>query len=140
MYLHCMVKFDRHVVNTAAEVPIKFQSDGTIVNTKIAASRLCNKTSFRVWKEDSGPKNICLIDFILFTCDGVATSNEKYIFCNTRESPWYPPLQCYQIYENCLGMISFLQNCTDCPVSPPNDMNISISIYRWYTDTPSIYE
>ena len=35
------LKFDRHVGSTAAEVPVKFQSDRTILHTNLAASRLC---------------------------------------------------------------------------------------------------
>ena len=34
------MKFDRHLGNTAAEVTVKFQSDRTILNTNLAASRL----------------------------------------------------------------------------------------------------
>ena len=34
------MKFDRHTGSTAAEVPVKFQSDRTILNTNLAASRL----------------------------------------------------------------------------------------------------
>ena len=33
------MKFDRHIGSTAAEVPVKFQSDRTILNTNLAASR-----------------------------------------------------------------------------------------------------
>ena len=40
--LNCRIalKFDRHIGSTAAEVPFKFQSDRTILNTNLAASRL----------------------------------------------------------------------------------------------------
>ena len=40
--LNCRLalKFDRHIGSTAAEVPVKFQSDRTILNTNLAASRL----------------------------------------------------------------------------------------------------
>ena len=34
------MQFDRHIDSTAAEVPVKFQSDRTILNTNLAASRL----------------------------------------------------------------------------------------------------
>ena len=34
------LKFDRHVGSSAAEVPVKFLSDRTILNTNLAASRL----------------------------------------------------------------------------------------------------
>ena len=34
------LKFDRHIGSTAAEVPVKFQSDQTFLNTNFAASRL----------------------------------------------------------------------------------------------------
>ena len=33
-------EIDRHIGSTAAEVPVKFQSDQTILNTNLAASRL----------------------------------------------------------------------------------------------------
>ena len=41
--LHHLVtlKFDRHLGSPAAEVPVKFQSDQTNLNTNLAASRLC---------------------------------------------------------------------------------------------------
>ena len=40
--LNCRIalKFDRHIGSTAAEVPVKFPSDRTILNTNLAASRL----------------------------------------------------------------------------------------------------
>ena len=34
------MKFDGHIGSTAAEVPVKFQSDRTILNANLAASRL----------------------------------------------------------------------------------------------------
>ena len=34
------MKFDRHIGSTAAEVPVKFRSDRTILDTNLAASRL----------------------------------------------------------------------------------------------------
>ena len=40
--MNCRIalKFDRHIGSTAAEVPVEFQSDRTILNTILAASRL----------------------------------------------------------------------------------------------------
>ena len=40
--LNCRIalKFDRHIGSNAAAVPVKFQSDRTILNTNLAASRL----------------------------------------------------------------------------------------------------
>ena len=35
------LEFDRHIASSAAEVPHKLQSDRTILNTNLAASRLC---------------------------------------------------------------------------------------------------
>ena len=35
-------KFDRHIGSSAAKVPVKFQSDRTILNTNLAASGLHN--------------------------------------------------------------------------------------------------
>ena len=37
---HIALEFDRHVGSTAAEVPVKFQGDRTILNTNLAASRI----------------------------------------------------------------------------------------------------
>ena len=34
------LKFDRHIGSTAAEVPLKFQSNLTIMNTNLVVSRL----------------------------------------------------------------------------------------------------
>ena len=34
------LKFDRHLASSAAEEPVKFQSDRTILNTNLAVSRL----------------------------------------------------------------------------------------------------
>ena len=38
---HITLKFDRHVDSTAAEVPVKFRSDRTILNTNLTALKLC---------------------------------------------------------------------------------------------------
>ena len=38
---HITLKFDRHISNTIAEEPVKFQSDHTILNSNLAASSLC---------------------------------------------------------------------------------------------------
>ena len=35
---HIALKPDRHVSSSAIEVPVKFQIDGTILNTNLAAS------------------------------------------------------------------------------------------------------
>ena len=42
MFTTCRIAltFDRHIGSTAAEVPVKFHSDRTILNTNLAASRL----------------------------------------------------------------------------------------------------
>ena len=37
---HIALTFDRHIGSNAAEVPVKFESDRTILNTNLAASRL----------------------------------------------------------------------------------------------------
>ena len=39
-YFKLSYRFDRHIGSTAAEVPVKFQSDRTILNTNLVASRL----------------------------------------------------------------------------------------------------
>ena len=41
------LKFNRHISSTAAEVPVKFQSNRTILNTNLTASRLCE-----IWRWD----------------------------------------------------------------------------------------
>ena len=40
--LNCRIalKFDRHIGSNATKVPVKFQSDRTILNTNLVASRL----------------------------------------------------------------------------------------------------
>ena len=50
--LNCRIalKFDRHIGSTAAEVPVKFQSDRTILNTNLATSRL-----FEILRKDVFP-------------------------------------------------------------------------------------
>ena len=51
------LKFDRHIGSNAAEVPVKFQSDRTILNTNLVASRLdeiLRKDVF--WDIETGPR------------------------------------------------------------------------------------
>ena len=51
------LKFDRHIGSTAAEVPVKFESDTTIPNTNLAASRfyeILRKDVFRILRRDPG--------------------------------------------------------------------------------------
>ena len=54
--LNCRIalKFDWHVGSSAAEVPVKFHSDRTILNTNLAASRSYDKTSYRILKQGPG--------------------------------------------------------------------------------------
>ena len=57
--LNCRIalKFDRHIDSTAAEVPVKFQSDRTILNTNIAASRLYEILRKDVFSDiETGPR------------------------------------------------------------------------------------
>ena len=42
------LKFNRHLGSTAVEVPVKFQSDRTIINTNRDFASSCNKTSYHV--------------------------------------------------------------------------------------------
>ena len=35
-----VLKFDKHISSTAADVPVKFQSDCTVLNTNLTALRL----------------------------------------------------------------------------------------------------
>ena len=56
--LNCRIalKFDRHIGSTAAEVPVKCQSDRTILNTNLAASRLYEILRKDVFSEiETGP-------------------------------------------------------------------------------------
>ena len=56
------LKFDRHIGSTAAEVPVKFQSDRTILNTNLAASRLYEILRIDVFSDiEKGP---CLLQVI----------------------------------------------------------------------------
>ena len=54
--LNCCIalKFGSHIGSNAAEVPVKFQSDRTILNTNLAASRSYDKTSFRILRRGPG--------------------------------------------------------------------------------------
>ena len=59
--LNCRIalKFVRHIGSTAAEVPVKFQSDTTILNTNLAASRFCEILRKDVFSDiETGP---CLL-------------------------------------------------------------------------------
>ena len=38
---HIVLKFDRCIGNTAAKEPVKFESNGTILNTYLTVLRLC---------------------------------------------------------------------------------------------------
>ena len=56
---NCLIalKFDRHIGSTAAEVPVKFQSDRTILNTNLAASRLYEILRKDVFSDiETGPR------------------------------------------------------------------------------------
>ena len=50
------LQFDRHFGSPAAELPAKFQSDRTILNTNLAASKLCEflQTFYRILKRGPG--------------------------------------------------------------------------------------
>ena len=51
------MKFDRHIGSTAAEVPVKFQSDRTILDTNLAASRLYEILRKDVFSDiETGPR------------------------------------------------------------------------------------
>ena len=52
------LKFDRHLGSTAAEVPVKIQSDWGSLNPDLAALRSCGKTSVRLVNRGpaSGPR------------------------------------------------------------------------------------
>ena len=54
------MKFDRHIGSNAVEVPVKFQSDRTILNTNLAASRLYEILRKDVFSDiETGPR--CLL-------------------------------------------------------------------------------
>ena len=57
--LNCRIAltFDRHTGSTAAEVPVKFQSERTILNTNLAASRLYEILRKDVFSDiETGPR------------------------------------------------------------------------------------
>ena len=57
--MNCRIalKFDRHIGSTAAEVPVKFQSHQTILNTNLAASRLYEILQKDVFSDiETGPR------------------------------------------------------------------------------------
>ena len=59
--LNCRIalKFDRHIGSTASEVPVKFQSDRTILNTNLAASRLYEILQKDVFSDiETGPRSL----------------------------------------------------------------------------------
>ena len=65
------LKFGRHISSSAAEVPAKFQSDWTILNTNLTASRLCKILQYNVLSDiETGPRTAshlsigCLIKYI----------------------------------------------------------------------------
>ena len=63
------LKFDRHIGSTAAEVPVKFQSDRTILNTNLAASRLDEILRKDVFSDiETGPCFRCLFGYISNLC------------------------------------------------------------------------
>ena len=49
------MKFDRHISSSTADVPVKFQSDWTILNTNLAASRLCKILEDVLLDIETGP-------------------------------------------------------------------------------------
>ena len=50
------LKFDRHLGSTAVDVAVKFQSDQAILNTNLAASRLCEILQWDVLSDiEKGP-------------------------------------------------------------------------------------
>ena len=58
--INCRIalKFDRHIGSTAAEVPVKFQSDWTILNTNLAASILYEILRKDVFSDiETGPRS-----------------------------------------------------------------------------------
>ena len=56
------MKFERHIRSTAAEVPLKFQSDRTILNTNLAASRLDEILRKDVFSDiETGPTGLLIL-------------------------------------------------------------------------------
>ena len=53
------MKFDRHIGSNAAEVPVKFQSDRTILDTNLATSRLNEILRKDVFSDiETGPRGL----------------------------------------------------------------------------------
>ena len=74
------MKFDRLIDSTAAKVPVKFQSDRTILNTNLTASRLYGNTSFRILRK-RGPvsQNHWGSDNTTFKTSSLTTSHSSSI-------------------------------------------------------------
>ena len=84
------MKFDRHIGSTAAEVPVKFRSDRTILNIQISRlrdfTRSYGKTSFRILRRGPG----------IILGMGSAKEKRRYIvtppsigWAHTQNDPWY---------------------------------------------------
>ena len=65
---HMASKFDRHMGSNAAEVPVKFQSDRTILNTNLVASRLETGVYQDKWHRPSSESERKLYENMLTTC------------------------------------------------------------------------
>ena len=105
------LKFDRHFGSIAAEVPVKFQSDCTILNINLAASSLCGILQKGVlsdietepWSVMQTRLNLCHAEFILYI---------SYHFSTLR---CHIKLKCFIIWRQGpiyhVSIISLLQSC-----------------------------
>ena len=85
--LNCRIalKFDRHIGSNAAEVPVKFQSDRTILNINLAASRLHEILRKDVFSDiETGPSvlstDLSWDKHILKTCQNPVRPRLRRIF------------------------------------------------------------
>ena len=92
--LNCCIalKFDRHIGSTAAEVPVKFQSDRTILNTNLAASRLYEILRKEVFSDiETGPCVRCPSHMKCLYMNGHAAKCTTK--CMNKSFPVFPQLQ-----------------------------------------------
>ena len=100
--LNCRIalKFDRDIGSTAAEVPVKFQSDRTILNTNLAVSRLYEISRKDVFSDiETGPCTFHPTRYIKF--------NQLPMLVNgAPDDPWSKPpahrylILCSNLYKN----------------------------------------
>ena len=82
--INCRIalKFDRHIGSTAAEVPVKLQSNRTILNTNLAASRLYEillKDAFSDIETGPWKRPWCHDMWLIYWCLNITSLRRYYI-------------------------------------------------------------